>query len=241
MTKKLKYILLLLLAHIASIHATGPSYINIQITPIARNTQGDILCRTSLEKNNMGGHNFNYIDYGLCVISQDSIIEYPLVYELKGEEIYKNHSIEVFEEYYDQWQNWVMGKNRDLIEAEKELAEKYKFKELLADEYLNNDTISLIDFADKYTQKGNIALHSLSNGKADLTETPYSSKNIIVTHDFGNIVFTQNESMCDDEDLDFGYEFDYLNPIFDNDANYPEGMGYEMYHITGIYFVDETK
>lgn len=75
-----KYILILFIAIITTnlTFATGPSYIDSIINPIAINDNGDVLCRTLYVENQMGGYGYMDQYYGLCILTKDSIIEYPV-------------------------------------------------------------------------------------------------------------------------------------------------------------------
>ena len=58
--------------------ATGPSYIKAGIKPISINDKGEVLCRTRFLKNPSGGHYVLDIEYGLCVLTGDTILQFPI-------------------------------------------------------------------------------------------------------------------------------------------------------------------
>ncbi|MBN1797690.1 MAG: hypothetical protein JW822_03875 [Spirochaetales bacterium] len=74
----IKYKLMIVLVACLScrpLFSTGPSDISVSIIPIARNSSGQILCKTRSSANPMGASWYMPVYLSLCVVSAEGIIE----------------------------------------------------------------------------------------------------------------------------------------------------------------------
>ena len=209
--------------------ATGPSYIKAEINPISINQKGDILCKTRFESNWMGSHYYMDVNYGLCVLSNDSILEYP-IFKLnmpKTEDEETNYI-----ELNNYWNNWFendSSNSYNITEKEISLIQKYAFNNSNLEQYKRTDTLSIKEFEHRY----NIDLNNRNFkalGKAYslpfITE-PENSENIIVTFDFGNIVMTQSDGF---DESKVGLDFSYSFPYGENE------ISFDIQNVSGVLF-----
>lgn len=223
-----------------STFATGPSYIYAEMNPISVNEKGEVLCRTRFLKNDMGGHWFNRIEYGLCVLTDGKIIEFttkildPDIIALDDKNPNRAKKEVTMEEYIsmqDHW-NWVFKISLDfdkLSNQQKKICDEYGFKENNAANYKVDKTYSTATFEKerdidlkKQRQK------SLKNGQSISDSLPDKVK---VLYDFGKIILLQNEDDADESSI--GFRFDYINPIFGY-----QNLEYEAHYITGVLFLN---
>jgi hypothetical protein len=236
-----RYILVVLILSITiSAFATGPSYIYAEINPISVNEKGDILCRTRFLENGMGGHWFQRVEYGLCILSDGKIIEYKTKI-LDPKNLAPDDSNpdrakkEVTEEEYNDLQkhwNWVFKTDLNfekLSKQQQKICNEYGFKENNADKY-KVDKLYSIETLEK---ERNIDLRkqkqlALKNGRS----TEYIDTNKVrVLYDFGKTIIFDNDFHEMPEDA--GAAFDYKNSLLKN-----ENIGYDYYNITGVLFLD---
>ena len=236
-----RYILVVLILFITiSAFATGPSYIYSEMNPVSVNEKGEVLCRTRFLKNDMGGHWFQHVEYGLCVLSKGKVIEYKTKildpkYLAPDDSNPDRTKKEVTEKEYNDLQkhwDWIFktGLNFEkLSKQQQKICDEYGFKENNADKYKVDKLYS----KETLEKERNIDLRkqkqlALKKGRS----TEYTDTNKVkVLYDFGKIIILDNNfhEMADDA----GAEFDYKNPLFVND-----NIGYEYYSITGVLFLN---
>lgn len=233
MKKFLVFSLFILLAT-ASLQATGPSYIHAEIRPISINEKGEILCRTRFEKNPMGAHYPMDIEYGICVITQDTIMQYVThVLQYSGYPEYadynhhRNYWNDIFESPFN--------KNR-LSDVEYQAVSDYGFKESNVAVYLVNDTLSIAELAQErdidLTKNSQKALY----GAQGSYDTEDISKKIILLYDFGHLLIIQNSNHLNGEE-DWSVIFNYPSGMYGiNERGEKEDVGYDYGRITGIVF-----
>ena len=211
---------------VSNAFATGPSFINSEINPISINEKGEILCRTRFEKNPMGARTFMDVEYGVCILSKDTILQqttqilsytgYP---EYEVYEQHRNYWNSIFESCLD---------SKKLSDIENSLKWQYRFNDCNVKSFERNDTVTIKELETKF--KINLNTHkqqALYGAKSN----PYGSNEdkIIILYDFGHIIITENLSY---EDERIGIGFDYLVPLFG-------GIEYENYIITGVLFLNK--
>lgn len=210
--------------------ATGPSHMQSTMKPIATNKKGDILCRTRFYQNPSGGYYELDIQYGLCIITKDTLL-HTQSYMLKG------HSFRDWEEYHAHSLHWdsIYESKFDpklLSKEEYQFIDKYKFKRTDIEQYEVNDTLSLADFKIKtnidLTQTAQIDLHETKGFFSPDCQL------VDVRYNFGNVIFIHNEISSEDENEDYqciSASFNYPNLWNGYD------IGYDYPKITGVVFV----
>ncbi|WP_163306688.1 hypothetical protein [Dysgonomonas sp. 521] len=235
---KILFSLYLLLSLAINIMATGPSYTHAGIRPIAINDKGEVLCRTRFIQNPMGGHYYQDIEYGVCVLTADTII-YSRMNILMQEGFPSDAEREAQYNYWESVYNSPYDAEQ-LSSVEYAITYKKDFRKIDVSTYLRNDTISLSNFKSKY----NVDLrttpqYSLYGGKGffekggrecyDENLEP-STAYAVLEYDFGNILLINNEV---NDFSCYGAAFDYVNMFGGED------IGYEYFRVTGVVFRKE--
>lgn len=222
---------ILMFLSIACSLATGPSSLTSEIRPISINDKGEVLCRTRYQENGMGAHDLLPVEYGLCILSSDTILEFRTFYlkywtEYPNMEAYLDLSSRydsLFSTPFDE---------KFLSQEEREIAIKYNFKESNVQLYLKNDTLLLKEFEKlkdvdlfklpQFALHGAKGCYSYDNGihSNELLHWLYDFGNIIVLHSFIN----DTESV--------GATFDYVNPFM-------KEVDYEYQNITSVLFLNK--
>lgn len=231
--KYLFTILILIIPELLS--ATGPSYIVAKINPIRVNNRGDILCRTKFESNWMGAHYYMNINYGLCVLTKGSILEYP-IFKL---EMPKNEKDEIaYIKLNTFWNSWFENNRSEADTITKEeaiLIQKYSFNNSELEQYKRTDTISIKQFEQQYKvdlTKTNLKTLEKAYSLPFISEPENSKMDIIISFDFGNIVITNNGGF-DDSKIGLGYSYTF--PFAGHD------MSFDIQDINGVLFDVKRK
>ena len=181
-------LIFLSLLSICPVYATGPSYINSEMNPVAVNTRGDVLCYTRFVRNEMGAHHPMPIVYGYCILTQDTIIHYTMkVLEWDDE----NTVLEDYEAEQKLWEAIYKGsfKEKYLTSA---VREKYKFESGGVAAYKTDKMMSLSEFKEK---KGidlrKTRQKALFGGVSKNNYSQHGNK-VYVRYDFGNVIILQN-------------------------------------------------
>lgn len=178
-----------------------------------------VLCRTLFLKNGMGGANYN-MEYGLCILTKNKIIEYTIfTFNIDTKDSYK---------LIDKWDNWLNNDSTPNIrlKEEVELIKKYSFNNTDLTSYIKNDTIAIDSFnkKNKIDICTSIKAHSLRNGKP---ECDYGiGKDIVISYNFRYAIITKN--YVDDNENLVGISYNYKNPFLP--------LFFEMQDIDGIIF-----
>lgn len=215
--------------------ATGPSTIESTICPISINEKGEILCKTRFTKNEMGAYSAMKIEYGFCIISQGTIIEF------------KTKIIEPSPDpsYYEQTKHWdsiftseTTQKQLDEIK-EVVLKNEYNFSSVNVASFRMDKTLSINEF--EKTKKISLknrkqkALHNAYN------KAYYEDKKVHVLYDFENVLLLDNTNDIDTNELELeiGADFDYHNSlnVMINDKGEKISLGFDISKVTGVIFV----
>lgn len=211
--------------------ATGPSYIQVQIKPISINAKKEILCRTRYLQNPMGAHDWMPVEYGVCILANDTILEFK-TFDLKHCDEYPDIDtcLANQKEWDERFDSPFDMANLSLLE--KRVAEQYAFSESNVEKYYKNDTLSLVQLQELTGLDAGIvfqkSLHG-AKGYYDTIDTDRNQPLVNVLYDFGNIIIIENTDDAD-EDINQSACFDYINPIL------PE-VGYDISSITGVVFL----
>ena len=216
-------LIILNLILISSVYATGPSFIESEMNPVAVNSRGDVLCYTRFQRNEMGAHRPMPIVYGYCILTQDTIIHYTMnVLEWDDD----NVDIESYNAQYKLWESIYSGAFKEKY-LPSSIREQYDFVEGGVDIYKVDKVMSLAEFEEmKGIDLRKTRQKALFGGfsKNDYRERGNKVK---VLFDFGNIVVLQNNIIEDQED--YGSVFNYINYLF-------QDIGYEWNTVTGVVF-----
>lgn len=219
-----------------TVFATGPSYIHSEMNPVSVNDKGEILCRTRFVKNDTGGHSYQKIEYGLCVISNGKIIEYktktldPETIEYGSDKPNGKMTENEYQKLTEHW-DWIYKTGLDfdkLSKQQKRICEQYGFKENNTEKFRVNKKMRFSDFE----KEKNIDLKkdkqlALKGAKS----VSYYDRRVHILYDFGNILILNN-TYTEDPDTDTGASFSYMSPLFG-------GIEYEYYRITGVVFLSD--
>lgn len=220
--------------------ATGPSYIYAEMNPVSVNEKGEVLCRTRFLKNDMGGHWFNKIEYGLCVLSEGKIIEFktkildPQIIAENDKNPDREKKEVTMEEYLNMQKHWdwvfKTGLNFEkLSKQQKGICDEYGFKENNAEKYKVNRVYTVKDFEkERNINLKKQKLKSLKTGQSISNSFPDKVK---ISYDFDKIILFQNEDDADESSI--GFRFDYINPIFGY-----QNLEYEAHYVTGVLFLN---
>jgi hypothetical protein len=230
---KVKILLFLSLIPVFT-YATTFSYLDSEITPISINQKGEVLCKTEFSANlSGGGYAYDFVKYGFCVISQDSI------HYFKGVTVGRvdDYSDEKYS-FWDAIYNKATSEKQLKSIVSEVLKNSFEFSELNTEKF-KVDTI--IEKSAFHTQFGidinETRQAALFGGLAN----KYSCRNKIhVAYDFGKVILLDNYSHWEDNideiyyeiGCDIGYYFKH---------GYSEGGYYDLYHITGVLFKHSSK
>ncbi|WP_091412837.1 hypothetical protein [Aquimarina amphilecti] len=212
---------------------TGPSSVESRIIPISINTKGEILCKTRFTKNEMGAYSPMKIQYGFCIITKDTIIEFKTkVIEPTPEDSYyeqKNYWDTIFKSETNEQQ---------LTEINKVvLKNKYNFSFMDINTFKTNKILSISDFEktkntslNNNRQKGLLGAHS---------KAYFSDRKIHVLYEFNNIFILDNNNDFDKNELALGADFDYHNSLnIQADSNSNNiSLGFDISEVTGILVI----
>jgi len=229
MKQTIVFILISILS-VGTLSATGPSYIHSELTPIARNSKGDVLCKTKYEENQMGSYAYMDVYYGLCVLTNNSILEYP-VFKLDAEK-YDEIEVELDNQesdkycfLYKKWDKWFENDTDQTTQQETDLINKYAFNDFDMSKYLVSDTISIEAFQEKY--KTNLSSKKMRTLKKAHSLAPDEyTKNMIVSYVFDNKLICKSVSF---DELNCGLEYNFKTDLFG-------GIPYEYFFIDGVLF-----
>lgn len=217
--------------------ATGPSYVHSEMNPVSVNDKGEILCRTRFVKNDNGGHSYQRIEYGLCVISNGKIIEFrtktldPGTIEYGSDKSKGKITEDEYLKLTKHW-DWIFKTGLDfgkLSKQQKQICEQYGFKENNTENFKVNKKIRLSDF--KKERNVDLKKDKQLALKGGAKSVFYDNRQIHISYDFGNILILNN-TYREDPDMDTGASFSYKSPLFG-------GIEYEYYRITGALFLSD--
>ncbi|NMH87356.1 hypothetical protein [Flavivirga algicola] len=234
--KVLFYFLLITLVSFSSIkYTTGPSIIESIIQPISINEKGEILCKTRFTKNEMGAYSEMKIEYGFCIISNGTIIEFKTkVIEATPDPSYyeqKNYWDEVFKSKTNQ---------KQLNEIKKDiLKNEYDFHLINVAPFKIDKILSILNFEKtKKISLKNIKQKGLHNA---LSKKYFNDKKVRLLYDFGNILIFDNTNDIDNNalELEIGADFDYYNSYntMVNDKGDKISLGFDISKVTGVIFL----
>lgn len=213
---------------------TGPSTIDSEIRPISINEKGEVLCRTRFTKNEMGAQRSMKIEYGYCIVTKDSIIEFkthelnPDAYPVNNYNAFNNHV-----EYWDSVFESCFKKN-NLCYYGNDIAKDYGFESCNIEYYKLDKIIQIEEFENiKKVNLGKNKQIALQGGRS----TKYcEEKYINILYDFGHFVILKNKIISFEDNQSIGADFDYYNP-YTNENKKVINIGFEMSEINGILFI----
>lgn len=237
-------LLLIGLLSIGSMQATGPSWVTSQLCPVSINSQGDILCKMRLQKNDTGGYYYTPIQYGLCVLSKGQLLEYPTdsidpsiidTYNKDlSDEIITDDLYMQIEHRMDSLFNTPLDFN-NLGEIEKQVCEQYGFEANNVDKYKTNKKWDIVSLAKDKKVNIDMLSQKAIGGATENKSIERNNKFLCVEYDFGDVLIINNVSALEDEDISCGPEFNYTTFYTINDRT--ELIGYDMSRITGVLFL----
>ena len=131
--------------------STGPSTIESEITPISINKKGQILCKTRFTQNKMGSYNPMIVEYGFCILTNDSILEIKT-------KVLNPNKFNNEDKYYEELKYWDKIFRRKTSTEQlytiknKILKNNYNFTEVNTDQYKVDKEISIVENNDKGRQ-----------------------------------------------------------------------------------------
>jgi hypothetical protein len=227
----MKILMLLIFSNlipVLSSHATGPSYIESEMRPVAINKRGDVLCYTRYTKNEMGAGHPMPIVYGYCVLTQDTIIHYTMKILWWDED---KTGIETYFAEYDLWESIYKGKFKEkyLINS---VREQYAF----TDAGVESHRIDKIMPVPEFNEKKGIDLRKVRQkalfGAVSKNNYSQQGDKVRVLYDFGNVLVLQNNIVEDKNE--YGSVFNYINHLY-------KDLGYDYNTVTGVVFVKENN
>lgn len=240
---------LLLLAELLCaglLYATGPSMYEANIHPIAMTDKGDILCRTRFSHNEMGSRALMDIYYSYCLVTNDTILELPIINHLfSPERISDEETLLDMLNHKDSLYTTPFGGMETDAFIVRCLEKQYRFTRFDLRQYRRDQILTM---AELETQKGRTQLTDIPQKGLKGGQSLYYIEEVkwqLLEYDFGRILFLRNRDTCacnenseriePDEELEyrcFGASFDYINYL------YPEQlMEYESQDVTGVLFL----
>lgn len=219
-----------------SVSATGPSYLYAEINPVSVNEKGEVLCRTRFIKNDTGGHWYNRVEYGLCVITDGKIIEYktkildPQIIDEESDGSSGKITGEEYLKLLGHW-DWIYKTGLDfnnLSKQQQNICDQYGFRENNAARYRVNKKKSVADFED---ERGIDLMKKRQLALKEAKSVSYGNKQVYILYDFGDMLILEN-AYSEDPQNDAGAAFSYINPLFG-------GLEYEYYKIVGVLFLNQ--
>lgn len=220
--------LLLLTTFGFQLSATGPSYIESLIRPIAINGKGDILCRTKYMENKTGGHYFPEIEYGLCIITKDTILfqkSYIIERDSYPAPGWNGESKPWDSTYYSKFDL------KRFSEKEKAFIQKYEFNNTNINKHIVNDTISMTEFKARTQVDLTKTLQPTLHGAKGYFEP--DCQNVDIKYNFGHIILIQNDIDWESEAEDY----QCISGIFEYPNLIAGATTYEHQKITSVVFV----
>ena len=218
--------------------ATGPSYIMAEIRPISINDKGEILCHTRFLKNPSGGHYEVDIEYGLCVLTNDTILQFTI--DTVSFQFVSN--VDVWNQNYNAYEKQIAYRdsifNSDFSSRSSDIdyryfEKEYGFKKANVSRYKRNDSISVDRFKEiKKVDLRETPQKALCGAEGLCSEHEYAS--LRISYDFGHIVMIDNFVSYDEgEEFNIGARFNYPN-FWGNDD-----IGYDCQSVTGVLFIKQ--
>lgn len=212
--------------------ATTMSYLESDIQPIAVNEKGEVLCKTRFAANSTGGgYAYDFVHYGFCVLSNDSIHHFRGIH-LGWVEYYEDEKYAFWQAIYEK-----PPTDEKLTTIINEVLKgAFTFTELTAENYKVDKVMSKQTFRKNYQidldQKRQKALRGALS-----TKNSCQAK-INVSYDFGSIILIKNESTCCN-DVDDGDDMIttgcYISYFFETCAEWG-GFCFDLYEIDGVVF-----
>ena len=231
MLRKIVSLIFLLIILSSELLATIPPYIGVAIRPVSINDKGEILCRTRILKNPSGGGYDLDIEYGLCVLTNDTILQFQIntVSITQGYDVYERQSSRWDSIFYNNFEP------REVIDIDYHPVEKeYGFEKANIDLYKRDDIISI----DKFKEIKKVDLRKIPQKSLYEAEGVCLESTLVhISYDFGNIIMLDNRNNCDGEELNIGARFNYPNISTFNYPDIRDDAGYECYNITGVLFI----
>lgn len=229
--KKIQILLLtIIIAFITmSMVLTGPSYIESEIIPISINERGQILCKTRFTQNEMGSYSPMMVEYGFCILTNDSIIEFKT-------KVLNPDKLNNEDEYYIKLKFWDKifrtETNIDQLNMinNQILDSNYNFSDVNIDKYKIDRKISTSEFE----KQKNISLKQKSQkALKNAHNTTYHSKKMLhIMYDFDDVIIIKNRVDFDD-DIEIGAYFNYLIPWTDPNG-VEKNIDYDIITVTGV-------
>ena len=213
---------------------TGPSSIYSQIKPISINKKGEILCKTIFTKNEMGAHSAMKIEYGFCVITNETIIEFlTKTIEPTPEESYYTQK-----KYWDSiFKSETNQKEFDVINK-RILKDKYNFYSINLNAFKRNQILSISDI--EKTKNTPLENNKQKGLRGAYSEAYYNDK-VYLLYDFGNILIFDNNNDIDNNgsELEFGATFNYYNAasVIEDDNGEMVSFGFDISNVTGVLII----
>jgi len=208
-----------------SIDSTGLSSVTSKIIPISVNNKGEILCKTRFTKNEMGGSMSTIVEYGFCILSNDSIkeIKTKIINPFKLNMDDYDEQVKFWDAIFETktTQNQLNTINKEILKND------YNFLTNNTDSYKVDSKITISNFE----KEKNISLKKRKQkGLHNAESTKYhSNKRLHILYDFGNVIILNNVFIIDDDQImNFGATFNYL--ISYNDSK----IEFESYFVTGV-------
>ena len=224
------YLLLLFPLFYSIRPSTGPSSIESEIIPISRNQQGEVLCKTRFTKNEMGARMGMRVEYGFCIIANDTLITYRgKTLAPEGNDTEEYHARLKFWDaiFYGETQRRQLGKIVSEV-----LKGSYYFNSCNTDSFRRDQRLSLAEFeADKGISLSSLKQEALKGVKSS---SYLDSKQVHVLYDFGSFVLMKNQRNFDETGI--GAEFDYYNGWV-NEEGKELNIGFDVSKVNGILFL----
>lgn len=197
-----------------SIFATGSSTLYSDIRPISINDRAEVLCRTRFTKNPSGRSFVLDVEYGYCILANDTILQFMT----------KVVSIDNLIE-----DSQLNDKAYQKFEQERKIMDSIYETDFI----YKGDTLFVNDYLKQFGNKKTFIQKSSNNGVAD----EIVSAKIIRTYDFGDIIIFYNQEVggCDGSEYDIGAYLKNENKISDYD------VGYDCQHVNDVYFKKITN
>lgn len=214
---------------------TTATYIDSEITPISINKKGKVLCKTRFTKNETGGCCGTKIEFGYCIVSEDTIVRFTA----KVVDPDKLANYDIYSEQSTYWDAIFRAKTsqKQLKEIEEAvLKNKYCFSSCNADSFLIDKTFTISGFETNY--KIPLNKYRQKALKGALSTQYYKNKKVHLLYDFGDLLIFKNYKRYNDkyEVIHMGADFNYYNP-WTNDKGKKVNIGFELCEITGVLVV----
>lgn len=218
-----------------TVNATGPSYIHINITPISINEKGDVLCRTRIQRNDMGAHYPMDTLYGLSILTNNTILSLHsniIRYQDELEDGWDKYEKQLH--HADTLLNSCLDPQQ-LSNIEQAFINGYDFTECNTKQFAKNVILPTQEFIKtKQIDITKDIQKSLDGGLGYFSKE--RDNNIEVLYDFGHIVLLNNVTRDEDE---LGVSFDYTGSCctYIDDDGQEHYYGYDYENIVGVLFL----